>query len=133
MQEEAVVSAVYRGLGGDIALLGGSAGDNTRFGQTFVYVDGTFQSNVVVMAVVHTSHPVVAFRTQHFEGGDEKLVVTGADSGRRTVTEINGELAAPEYARIVGLRQDQLTPLISRSIRCSCVWVALTTRELSRK
>jgi len=38
--------------------------------------------------------------------------VTGAEPARRIVTEINGEPAAREYARMVGLAVDKLTPMI---------------------
>jgi hypothetical protein len=43
------------------------------------------------------------------------MVVTAADPARRIVTEINGEPAGREYARVVGLEIDKLTPLVFAS------------------
>jgi hypothetical protein len=40
------------------------------------------------------------------------MVVTEADPSCRVVTEINGEPAGQEYARMVGLDVDKLTPFI---------------------
>jgi hypothetical protein len=39
------------------------------------------------------------------------MVVTGADPTARRVTEINGEPAAQEYARLVGIDVSRLTPM----------------------
>ncbi len=111
MKEEAVVGAIYRGLD-DIQLFGGSAGDGVRFGSTHVYHEGRFRKDCAVLTLVHTTHPFVVFKTQHFVSSDDKMVVTEADPARRIVTEINGEPAGREYARLVGLDVDKLTPLI---------------------
>jgi hypothetical protein len=43
------------------------------------------------------------------------MVVTRSDPARRLVTEINGEHAAREYARVVGLEIDKLTPFVFAS------------------
>lgn len=111
MQEEAVVASLYRGMG-DIPLFGGSAGDEQNFGRTFVFHDGAFHGESAVFALVRTSHPFVVFKTQHFVSSQRKMVVTRADSSRRLVMEINGRPAGLEYARMVGLEKDELTPLI---------------------
>jgi hypothetical protein len=109
--EELVVSALYRNLG-DIQLVGGSAGDGTAFGATHVYHDGEFRQDVAVMLLIKTGARVEVFKTQHFDRGSEKMVVTGADAAHRIVTEINGEPAAQEYARVVGVEIHELTPMI---------------------
>ncbi len=110
-REEAVVSSLARAIGG-IQLFGGSAGDGIRFGRTFVYHEGRFREGAAVFTLVQTSLPFVVFKTQHFVSGSEKMVVTGADPGHRVVSEINGEPAGREYARMVGLEVDELTPMI---------------------
>ena len=54
----------------------------------------------------------MVFKTAHFKPSTKKLVVTEAEPARRIVTEINGEPAAREYARMVGLEIDKLSPMV---------------------
>jgi hypothetical protein len=114
MQEEGLVAAISRTLGA-IQLLGGSAGDGTRFGKTYLYHDGKFRTDCAVFTLVESSLPFVVFKTEHFIASRQKMVVTAADPARRIVTEINGEPAGMEYARAVGLEVTELTPLIFAS------------------
>lgn len=113
-QEEGLVSAIYQSLGG-VPLFGGSAGDGTRFGTTYLYHEGRFRSGCAVFTLVECPFPFTVFKTEHFVASTQKMVVTEADPARRIVTEINGELAGPEYARMVGLEVAALTPLIFAS------------------
>jgi hypothetical protein len=111
MREESVVLALSTALG-EIRLFGGSAGDALNFQRTAVLYDGAFRSDRAVLALVQTELPFTAFKTQHFLPCGEKMVVTGADTLRRVVTEINGESAAGEYARLLGLAPTDLNPSI---------------------
>jgi len=110
-QEESLVAALFHGMR-DIPLFGGSAADGLDFGQTFVYHEGRFRQDCAVLSLIHTERAFVVFKTQHFVPSDEKMVVTEAQPLRRIVTEINGEPAAREYARVVGMEVDALTPMI---------------------
>ncbi len=111
MQEELVVSCVHSAPTG-IELIGGSAADDTRFAATWLYYRGAFHRNAALLALVRTDRPFMAFRTQHFVKSDLRMVVTRADPAQRIVYEINGRPAGPEFARLVGMKIDQLTPLI---------------------
>lgn len=111
MQEESLVSTLYSNLG-DIQLFGGSAGDGIRFGSTHLYHAGKFRTDCALFTLVSTPAPFVVFKTDHFTKSTKKMVVTGADPARRVVTEINGEPAAAEYARMVGLEISKLTPMV---------------------
>lgn len=110
VREEPVAHALQYALGG-IPLFGGSAGDDQKFAQTFVFGDGRFCSDSAVLILIHTATPFRIFKTQHFVSTDERLVVTAADTERRIVREINGLPAAAEYARLVGVAVDDLNPL----------------------
>jgi hypothetical protein len=110
-QEDPVVSAIYSRLG-DIQLVGGSAGDGTAFGRTFLYHRGELITDSALFTLVHTTAPFHIFKTEHFLPTVEKMVITGADPTRRLVTEINGRAAATEYARMVGLGVDDLSPMV---------------------
>lgn len=111
VREELVVSSIYSALG-DIPLFGGSAGDDLKFTRTWILHDGEFRSNAAVLVLVDTVRRFTVFRTEHFVSSDRKMVVTEADPARRIVTEINAEPAGREYARMVGLEGEPLTPMI---------------------
>jgi len=111
MLEEQVTASLFSNLGG-VSLFGGSAGDNLEFGSTWVYHQGRFHTNAAVFTLFETTLPFKTFRIQHFEPTDTRLVITEADGARRLVMEINGEPAAEEYARAVGIEVAELSPQV---------------------
>ncbi len=114
MCEEVVVSSLYSALG-RIPLFGASSGGDLSFRETHVYHDGGFRTNTAILTLVRTRHPFKLFTTAHFVSSDTKMVVTEAVPAERLVTEINAEPAGREYARLVGLEVDHLTPMIFAS------------------
>lgn len=109
IREEPVVRTLQGALG-DIALCGGSAGDDCKFERTWVFHAGAFHTDSAVLALINTRLPFKIFKTQHFISENERLVVTEADVAHRIVTEINGLPAAEEYARILGVDVHDLSP-----------------------
>jgi len=109
--EDEVIASLYSNLEG-IPIIGGSAGDDLRFQETFIYADGGFRKDAAVLILFETSLPFTIFKTQHFEPTDLKIVVTEADSRNRIIYEINGHPAAVEYARLLGLKVENLTPTV---------------------
>jgi hypothetical protein len=110
MREDALVSSLGPSLGAT-PLLGGSAGDALDFQETAVLADGAFHSDAAVIAMVRTRLRVKVFRFDNFTPTDQRMVVTDADPEHRIVREINAEPAAREYARMIGIDPDQLSPL----------------------
>jgi hypothetical protein len=109
LREEPVAHALQEGLG-TVPLLGGSAGDGLNFQQTWVFHQGRFHTDSAVLLLAATPLPLRLLRTQHFVADGERLVVTEVDEARRVVREINGLPAVAEYARLVGVPPEQLTP-----------------------
>jgi hypothetical protein len=109
VREEQLVSAIANAIG-DTPLVGGSAGDDMNFRRTWTLYDGRFVNNAAVLMLIGTRRRFSAFKTEHFQQTDRKIVVTGANPAQRVVTEINAEPAAFEYARMVGLDGQALTP-----------------------
>ncbi|MDT4288208.1 nitric oxide-sensing protein NosP [Methylomonas sp. MO1] len=109
VREEQVTHAIQDALG-NIAMIGGSAADDLLFHKTYVYCDGDFHADSALLLLVHTSLPFKIFKAQHFVPTAERLVVTHADARRRIVHEINGLPAAPEYARLIGVMVEELSP-----------------------
>jgi hypothetical protein len=108
IREDELTAALGPGLG-PVPLFGGSAGDGTRFGATFVLQDGVFRQGWAVLLLVRTACTVKVFSLNHLVPTDRRMVVTGADPARRVVHQINAEPAAQEYARLLGKDPGQLT------------------------
>ena len=109
MLEEQITASLYNQFEG-VSIIGGSAGDDLQFRETNVYSDGAFISDAATFTIFETTLPFYAFKTQHFQPTDKKLVITEADPTHRVVTEINAEPSAQEFARILGLRTKDLNP-----------------------
>lgn len=108
VREDELASTLARGLG-PVPLFGGSAGDGTRFGATFVLHEGQFLQNAAVVMLVRTAARVRVFSLDHLRPTEARMVVTEADPAARRVRGINAEPAAREYARILGKDPGQLT------------------------
>ncbi len=106
--EEKLTSVLASGLG-SMSLFGGSSGDGTEFGQTWLSHNGTIRQNAAVVALVRSNCPVRVFSLDHLVPTDTRMVVTGADPANRLVHEINAEPAAKEYARLTGKDPLQLS------------------------
>ena len=101
LQEENVATLLASAMG-PMPLFGGSTGDGTAFGTTWLSHNGRIRSNAALLALVRSRWQVKVFSFDHLLPTEVRMVVTAADPGRRTVTEINAEPAAQEYARLLG-------------------------------
>lgn len=109
VREDELTAVLAAGLG-PVPLFGGSAGDGRRFGATFVLHEGRMHRNAATLSFVRTECPVRVFNLDHLQPTAVRMVVTEADPARRSVSRINAEPAAQEYARILGKDPGQLTP-----------------------
>lgn len=100
-REELLTMTIQEALG-DIALIGGSSSDNLAFRDTAIFDGGGFHSRSAVVAILSTPRPMHVFKSQHYQATGAKMVVTGALTQERIVTEINAEPAAEEYRRLAG-------------------------------
>jgi len=107
MKEDNMIALLSKSLE-NVEIVGGSSADDLKFKSTFVYNDGEFNERSARLLIIETEIPFVSFKTQHFEPTDKKLVITEADTTQRIVYEINGEKAALEYARILGIDVNEL-------------------------
>lgn len=107
--EEQLVATLAAALDG-APLFGGSAGDGLDFGRAFVLHEGRFHADAAVLAILRTACGVRVFNFDNLRPTEAKMVVTEADPERRLVREINGEPAAREYARLLGMDPAQLGP-----------------------
>lgn len=114
LQEDVLVAALDAVLT-PIPLFGGSAGDGMCFKETFVYQDGVFHTDAALLMLIHTDYQFREISFDHFIPSAEQMVVTNAVPSERIVSEINGEKAADEYARIIGAPREKLGPFLFAS------------------
>jgi len=108
--EEAVTSALHRGLG-DIPIIGGSAGDDLQFKGTTQLLQNRAYSNAAVVVLMECRIPFLLFNEHNLIPTEHKLVVTEAEPDKRLVREFNAEPAAVAYARAIGLEPNELNPM----------------------
>lgn len=108
VREDELAATLASGLG-PVPLFGGSAGDGTRFGATYVLHGGQLSQNTASLSIIRTRCPIRVFSLDHLRPSGQRMVVTEADPARRIVRQINAEPAAQEYARLLGKDPGQLT------------------------
>jgi hypothetical protein len=111
VEEERLLRLLNAHLG-SIPLLGGSAADDMCHSKTHVYYEGRFHTNAAILLLVNTAFDFEAFSIHHLLPTEDKLVVTDADPLERRVFEINAEPAALEYARVLDIPLETLSPQV---------------------
>lgn len=111
LSEERVAASLSNALP-KIPLVGGSAGDDLEFSNTFVFANGEFINNAAVYTLIETTLDIEILKVQHFTPSEKELIVTDANPQRRIVYEIDGEPAAEAYAAYLGITVEQLSPEI---------------------
>lgn len=101
VKEDELASALATGMG-SVPLVGGSAGDGTRFRETFVLHGSRLMRNAAVLSVIRSACPVKVFNMDNLTPTGRCMVVTDADPEARIVRRINAEPAGIEYARLLG-------------------------------
>lgn len=87
----------------NVTFIGGSAGDDLKFANTYVYANGKSYSNAAVLALLEPGVDFSFVKTQSFCELPQKLVVTKANEYAREVLEFNDKPAAVAYAEAVGV------------------------------
>ena len=107
VSEDELAAALAAGAG-TMPMIGGSAGDGTRFRETFILHGDRLVRNAAVLCVLRSACPVRPVNMDHLHPTQMRMVVTEADPRARTVARINAEPAAREYARLLGKDPAQL-------------------------
>ena len=87
----------------NVFFVGGSAGDDLAFKQTFISVNGRVYSNAAVLAVLKPARKFAILKTQSFKVLATSLTATKVDEAARTVIEFNGKPAVEAYAAALGV------------------------------
>lgn len=108
-REEEIVFSANAALD-EVPIFGASAGDNLSFENTQIFLDGQVLEDSALVVIGASNRRVEVFKCEHFRPTDCKMVVTEAEPERRIVRTINAEPAAEEYARLIGVAPEELSP-----------------------
>lgn len=92
----------------DLFFIGGSAGDDLKFSQTWVYANGQAYTDAALLALMKTKVGFSFIKTQSFKPCEAKLVATSVKPEDRKVIEFNNKPAGVAYAEAIGISVDQV-------------------------
>ena len=108
-REEEIAASTYAALD-EVPIFGASAGDNLNFDTTQIFFNGEVLEDSALVVIGASNRQMEVFKFEHFSPTEQKIVVTSADPERRIVWSLNAEPAAEEYARLIGVTPEDLTP-----------------------
>ena len=91
----------------NLFFIGGSAGDDLKFSQTWVYANGNAYTDAAVLALLKPKVKFSFIKTQSFQPCPITLKATKVKETERKVIEFNYRPAAEAYAEAVGTTPDQ--------------------------
>jgi len=86
----------------DITFIGGSAGDDVKFKQTFVFANGKAYTDAAVLILLKLENEFDVIKTQSFKDSGQYIIATKVDETNREVVEFNDRPAAEVYAEKLG-------------------------------
>jgi hypothetical protein len=93
-------------LAPQLSVVGGSAGDDLNFKQTFVSNGKEALTNAAVVVLIKTSHPWTMVKTSSYLPTGKTLTITKADTDTRVVFEFDHQPAVEAYAHATGLPRE---------------------------
>jgi hypothetical protein len=103
--EESIMTTFYF-MDPDFKIIGGSAGDNLKFQETFIYIGSKRVKNVALF--VNERKRTQIIKENIYTKTDKTLLVTKADVLNRTVYTFNNRPASTEYAQMIGISEGDL-------------------------
>jgi len=96
----------------NVPFIGGSAADDFKFENTWLFVDGKAYTNAAILVLMEPTNGFLTLKTQSFSITDKKLIPTKVDEKRRMVVEFDGRPALDVYAETTGVSSDELLKTI---------------------
>jgi hypothetical protein len=91
-----------------LSFVGGSAGDDLRFEETRVHVNGESTAHGAALVALELTVPFTVAKTCSFVPSAHRFVVTKADPATRTVYEVDGVPVLEAYAAATGTTPDRI-------------------------
>jgi hypothetical protein len=93
----------------NVTFIGGSAGDDLRFANTYVYAHGKAYTDAALLVVLKPKVKFSFLKTQSFKATDKILEVTKLNEQRREIIEFNHQPARVAYADALGVNVEKLS------------------------
>lgn len=92
----------------NVTFIGGSAGDDLQFKNTYVFANGQAYSNSALLALFKPVGKFDFIKTQSFCDSNKKLVATKVDEANRIVLEFDNKPAVDAYAEAIGYSAEKV-------------------------
>lgn len=107
--EESVLATLYATVGNkNFQVIGGSAGDDLKFKETKVSLNGKVTTTGGVVLFVKSAKPFAIVKENIFKPSGRSLKLTKVNTIERKIYEINNESAASAYAKEVGCNKNDI-------------------------
>ncbi|WPC39394.1 FIST signal transduction protein [Clostridium sp. JS66] len=104
--EETILTTFYF-MEDSFKIIGGSAGDNLKFSETLIYIGNRRVYSAILF--FNSKHKTYLIKENIYAPTKNKLLITEADIISRTVKTFNNKPAATEYARVLGIKESELS------------------------
>jgi hypothetical protein len=91
-----------------VHFIGGSAGDDLQFKETYVYANGKVYSNAAVLVLVKSNTEFDILKTQSFSTLSKTFVATKVNEEQREVLELDGVDAVEKYASAINKSKEDV-------------------------
>ena len=108
--EECLLSLIYALIDDEkFNIIGGTAGDDLKFGTTYVSLNGHIVTDGGVFIFVKTRKAFTIMKENIFKPTGNIVKITDASTRNRTIRSINGKAPASEYARVLGISESEVS------------------------
>ncbi len=92
----------------NVMFVGGSAGDDMQFKETYMYANGQAYQEAALLLLLKPTMAFDILKTQSFRESGKVLTVTETNEMQREVVSFNGQPAAEAYAEALGVDKETL-------------------------
>ena len=103
--EESVITTFYF-TENNFKIIGGSAGDNLKFKETFIFIGNKKVNSVVIFFNMNKRTQII--KENIYESAGKRLLITDSDLISRTVKTFNKVPASTEYAKALNISEADL-------------------------
>lgn len=98
-----------------VSFVGGSAGDDLKFKNTYLYANGTAYQNAVVLVLMRPASGFSLLKTQSFDVTSKILTPTKVNEAERRVLEFDHKPASVAYAEALGIAEEELPKYFTKN------------------